>query len=285
MRFPRFPRWSPKVFAPSAVLILLVVGALLVYGKPESSAAQSAAKLFPYPAALVGPRIVLAKSIFLEVGMVQTFSEKTGQAVPPPGELRSQVLEKKIEIALAKNELASKNEFVSWQLVNAQVERLSAEQGGVPQVEKVLRDLYGVGIREFRTMVAEQLAFDLLRDRLLSSVSVRHILVAEEGEANDIVKQLNEGKDFAELAKTYSKDAASKDNGGDLGWVYRGQFQGALEEAVFGAELGQVAGPIQTDLGWEIIRVDDKRGVIDKSYEVWLSDAKSSTKTFILLRR
>lgn len=285
MRLPPLPRLRPKAVVPLVFVLLIGLGGFFVYAKSDASAAIRAASLLPYPAALVGARVILAEQILKEARMVQTFSGKTGQAVPESKELRGEILDQKIESALARNELARHNLFVSPALVDGQYLKLAGEHGGTQQIEKILRDLYGIGPGQFKEMIADRLSIDLVREKLLVAVFVRHILVAEEGVANDVVRELREGKDFGEAAKTYSKDAASKDNGGELGWLYRGQLPAPVEEVAFSANVGGVSNPVQTDLGWEIVLISDRRGSIDASYEQWLSDEKKATKTIILLRR
>ena len=86
----------------------------------------------------------------------------------------------------------------------------------------------------------------------------RHILVKGRAKAQQIKEQLDDGGDFAELAQENSTDPGSKDNGGDLGEVTSGQTVPAFEEAVFGAEEGEIVGPVQTQFGFHIIQVTGK---------------------------
>ncbi len=85
---------------------------------------------------------------------------------------------------------------------------------------------------------------------------IRHILVADEAAAHDAVRRLARGADMSELAWAVSIDAGSRTRGGDLGAVHRGEFSGPLEDAIFSAEVGSVTGPIRTEHGWHIVRVE-----------------------------
>ena len=58
------------------------------------------------------------------------------------------------------------------------------------------------------------------------------------------------------LAEALSTDAGTRARGGDLGDVHRGEFTGPFEDAVFGAEIGAIVGPIQTEHGWHVARVE-----------------------------
>ena len=92
-------------------------------------------------------------------------------------------------------------------------------------------------------------------------VCARHILVAEEGEANDVLAQLRGGADFGELAKAHSTDPGSGANGGDLGCVSRGKYVDAFERAVWEGPVGEVQGPVKTEFGYHLILVT-KRGTL-----------------------
>jgi peptidyl-prolyl cis-trans isomerase C len=91
-----------------------------------------------------------------------------------------------------------------------------------------------------------------------TEVHARHILVKTEQEAKDIIAQLNKGASFTELAKK-SSDGPSARSGGDLGYFSRGQMVKPFEDAAFALEKGQISKPVQTEFGWHVIKVEDKR--------------------------
>lgn len=86
-----------------------------------------------------------------------------------------------------------------------------------------------------------------------------HILVAEEAKANELKAQIEAGGDFAELAKANSTDTGSGANGGELGWFGKGMMVKPFEDAVIAAEVGKVAGPVQSQFGWHLILVKETR--------------------------
>jgi peptidyl-prolyl cis-trans isomerase C len=89
-------------------------------------------------------------------------------------------------------------------------------------------------------------------------VKVRHILVATRDEANAVLAEANAGtQTFAALAQARSGDAATREQGGDLGWVARGVMVKAFEDAVFALDKGGVAGPIETSFGFHVVKVED----------------------------
>lgn len=85
-----------------------------------------------------------------------------------------------------------------------------------------------------------------------------HILVETEDEAKALLDELEAGADFAELAKTKST-GPSGPNGGALGWFGPGMMVKPFEDAVSGMKPGDVAGPIQTQFGWHVVKLNDVR--------------------------
>ena len=87
----------------------------------------------------------------------------------------------------------------------------------------------------------------------------RHILVATEDAAKDLIAQLQGGADFAELAKQHSTGPSGK-NGGDLGWFEREQMVPPFSEATTKLEKNTITKePVKTQFGWHVIRLEDKR--------------------------
>ena len=89
--------------------------------------------------------------------------------------------------------------------------------------------------------------------------SAQHILVDSEDKAKELKTQIDGGADFAELAKANSTDTGSAVNGGDLGWFGLGMMVKPFEDAVVAASPGSVVGPVQTDFGWHLIKVNEVR--------------------------
>ncbi|MDB5552759.1 MAG: peptidylprolyl isomerase [Rhizobium sp.] len=93
----------------------------------------------------------------------------------------------------------------------------------------------------------------------VEEVRARHILVKTEDEAKAIIKEIGEGKDFAELAKAKSTDP-NKSDGGDLGYFKKGMMVPEFEAVVFTMNKGDVTKvPVKTQFGFHVIKVEDKR--------------------------
>ncbi|WP_051235912.1 peptidylprolyl isomerase [Paenibacillus pinihumi] len=98
-------------------------------------------------------------------------------------------------------------------------------------------------------------------------VRASHILVASEKEAEDILKELKQGADFATLAKEKSTDPGSKENGGDLNFFGRGQMVPEFEEAAFALKKGELSGIVKTMHGFHIIKLTDRKEAETPTYE------------------
>ena len=86
-----------------------------------------------------------------------------------------------------------------------------------------------------------------------------HILVRDAALAADLKAQLDAGGDFSALAAEHSIDPGSKDKGGDLGWFQRERMLPEVADAAFAGAEGNVIGPVESRVGFHIIRVDGRR--------------------------
>jgi peptidyl-prolyl cis-trans isomerase C len=89
----------------------------------------------------------------------------------------------------------------------------------------------------------------------------RHILLGpdQKDKAEEVRQRLEGGGDFGDLAKEFSQDTGSAENGGDLGCLGRGETVPNFDEALFGAEEGELVGPVETRFGYHVIEVTEIR--------------------------
>lgn len=106
-----------------------------------------------------------------------------------------------------------------------------------------------------KASVTEKEIENLYKPKLKTS----HILVKDEKTAKEIKEKLNAGEDFAALAKQYSEDPGSKEEGGELPEFGPGEMDSKFEEAAYKLEAGQVCDPIQSSYGYHIIKLTEKK--------------------------
>jgi peptidyl-prolyl cis-trans isomerase D len=118
-------------------------------------------------------------------------------------------------------------------------------------------------------------AYDKAKSRMETPEQrhARHILItgkddaAALAQAQQVLAQVKAGKDFSELAKQYSQDTGSAKNGGDLGFSDRSAFVKPFADALFSMKVGDVAGPVKTQFGYHIIKLDEIQPGKSKSFE------------------
>jgi peptidyl-prolyl cis-trans isomerase C len=108
-------------------------------------------------------------------------------------------------------------------------------------------------------------------------IKVSHILVDNEAEAKDILAKLKAGADFAAMAKEKSKDP-SKEKGGDLGFLSKGQTVPEFDQAAFALQPGQLSDVVKTQFGYHIIKVAEKQPEKLMAYD----DVKDRLKQMLL---
>lgn len=86
-----------------------------------------------------------------------------------------------------------------------------------------------------------------------------HILVEKQSQALEILAKIKAGQSFGELAMQHSQ-CPSRKVGGSLGWFSPGQMVKEFETAVKNMNKGEVTGPVKTQFGYHIIKLDDKKG-------------------------
>ncbi|WP_432409636.1 foldase protein PrsA [Wukongibacter sp. M2B1] len=98
-------------------------------------------------------------------------------------------------------------------------------------------------------------------------VKTSHILVDSEEKAQEVKNKLLAGEDFTKLAKEYSLDQNNKENGGDLGYVVKGQMVPEFEDAAFTLEAGEISDPVKTQYGYHIIKVEEIKEAKEANYD------------------
>ena len=99
-------------------------------------------------------------------------------------------------------------------------------------------------------------------------VHARHVLVDSEDAAKAVLADLKAGTSFEDEAKAKSKDPSAKTNGGDLGYITKGETVPEFSEAAFKLKPGEITQtPVKSQFGWHIIKVDDRRMAPPPSFD------------------
>ena len=136
----------------------------------------------------------------------------------------------------------------------------------------------GLDSLEAQTTVSDadlKAQYDKEKSQLLTPEKRRaqHILITGKDdaaalkEAQDVLAQAKAGKDFGELARKYSKDPGSAGNGGELGWADKSTFVAPFTDALFSMQPGEIRGPVKTEFGYHIIRLEEIQPAKGKSFD------------------
>lgn len=157
-----------------------------------------------------------------------------------------------------------------------------------------LQETIGMSEAEYREMVKAELLREKMEAPITEQVPTtelqiraRHILLDSRAEAEVVLKNLEEGEDFATLAEELSKDPGSAELGGDLGWFARGQMVPEFEEVAFSLEPGEFSGVVETPFGVHIILVEERdedreldaamlNQRMTEAFQTWLFDLEAA---------
>jgi len=208
-------------------------------------------------------------------------------------------LEQIIVRVLVEQEAKKAGVSVSDSDLQAEIQKMIDEQYGSEAMFEAALEYYGMTREtfeeEWRTyLTAEKILrptvsasdeeiqayFEAHREELnqKESVTLRQIVTATKDEAQAVLQELRSGADFADLARQKSTDAASRDNGGNLGKVYRGDLSTEVESVIFDLEIGEFSEPVETEGGFAVFSVTEKT----KAREVNLDEVKKKVEELVL---
>ncbi len=130
--------------------------------------------------------------------------------------------------------------------------------------EENLRDYYEQHQDEFRAPEERKLRHILIQ---VSEDADQAAVDAARAKAEDLEARLSQGEKFEDLAKAFSDDPGSREQGGDLGWISPGVMAKAFEEEAYRLEKGQISKPVRTPFGFHIIQVTDVRNADQGGFE------------------
>lgn len=196
--------------------------------------------------------------------------------------LNSLISEKIVELEIAKENIKIASEDIDKEFKN-----MEEQYGGKEALANAMANS-NLTEKDLKNDIKNKLSIDkLLKDDIKISeediakyyeenkanfteeeqVKASHILVEKEDLAKEIKKKLEDGEDFAKLAKEYSTDEGTKENGGDLGFFGKGKMVEPFDKAAFTLPIGEVSEPIKSEFGYHIILVNEKKEAKTTSLE------------------
>ncbi len=215
-------------------------------------------------------------------------------------QIYDEILDTLIAQELVRQGAKAQNITVTDGDVKAEMDRIVVQQGGEDKLQAALAT-QGMTRDDLLTLIRDRLLAAKLADALTKDmkatgeqVHARHILVQTEDEAKKVIDRIKAGEDFGAVAKELSQDPGGKTNGGDLGWIARGQTVASFEDAAFALALKTLSAPVKSQFGYHVIEVlekDPNRPLPDEQMQqareeklsTWLDDQKKAAKIEQLL--
>lgn len=206
----------------------------------------------------------------------QGIDPNTGEGQADLAQARQDVLQGLIDAVLIEQGGAALGIALTEEELEAQIEADIAAGGGQAAFDEWLQ-----AVGQDRDDYKEMLRQSMLSQRVMEAVTAevgaeaeqvhaRHIVVDSEESAREILAMLQQGADFAALAREYSLDQATKDNGGDLGWFPRKLVAPELENAAFALQPGQVSDAVRLGEEVHILQVVEREAARPLEPEVQL---------------
>lgn len=192
--------------------------------------------------------------------------------------LKQQILDTLIIEKLIEEDSKEQEINVTQEEVDTALEEIKKTAGSQEEYEELLRT-NGMSVEYFQKGIRKNIIMERHYEKYLEEIEIkdediekyfeenkedlavvraRHILLNDEEHAKDVLKMLKEGADFEEVALAESLDSNSGAQGGDLGYFVRAKMIKEFSDAAFALEVGEISGLVKTEIGYHIIKLEDK---------------------------
>lgn len=253
---------------------LAAIGGMIYFfplseGLINNSVIRKTAKYVPYPAAIIGTKLISINDLLNRTGSVKKFYENQdfsdlGMRVDfstEDGEKRLQIKERKvlgklIEDAILESEAQKTGIKITNEIVDQEVDRKLKEYGAGEYLKENLEKLYGWSLDDFKENIVKP---DLYKEKLFSKIRENDpSFKSAQEKIGQAQKDLKENMELGEVAKKYSEGSSSQE-GGELGWFSLDQMLPEVALPVYNLEKGKNSDIIESSLGFHIIKKEDEK--------------------------
>ena len=287
---------------------LIVTGVLIYQFRLNNKFTQIVSRIVPYPAAIINYTSFINMTLLQDnLVAVRKFYEnqdfsQIGYRVDfktPDGKKRLKIKEKNLLNKLIEDEIIKKLAIqrgikINSEIIKQEVDRKINQTSSRELVLSNLQKLYGWNISDFEDKIVKS---DMYKQQLQKSVQKSDEEMAEaKGKIDQALGELEEGKNFGEVAIKYS-DGESAKSGGELGWFMLDQMIPEIATATTTLKNGERSGIIESTLGFHIVKINDRKAeneseniklsqifVRSKNFSDWLFEQEKSFKVQIPLK-
>ncbi len=205
--------------------------------------------------------------------------------------LQQQVLGQLIDDVLVEQAAHSENINIADTEVDKRIQQMINDAQGRDKFDEYLKTNQLL-LDDLCTQLRAEIFGEIMLTRVTAAIPTKaeqihaaHILLSTKADADKVLAQVKAGKDFGALAKQFSKDEATRDNGGDLGWFPKGIMPPEFEAAAFQLQPGQVSGVVTTALGFHIIKVLERAASRDLAPELLQNQKQQAFLAWLDARR
>ncbi len=307
--------------ALSTYLVICGVGAIETYHGKRNAVTSLVERIAPLPAVAANGESISVRRVRFEAAARYHYAQKKPLAVTEQ-ETYALVLKQQQSRLLYEQELRKRGLLPTEQQITAELDALYKQAAclkedgssltadssckgdlatGRDRLALFLTMQYGdqVTLTDFRRWTTEALYESIIQRSVLSQVEVSHILIAiPDNASNDVIEQrrklaadikgkITDTTKFADFAKQYSEDVASRDKGGALGSTSKGSdapiYSGDFEDAIFTLPVNSISDPVRSPYGWHIIQVTKRTGTENLSLAKFTDKLVAESKAKILL--
>lgn len=230
-----------------------------------------AANFYPFPVASTGRALIFDRNLQNKMEWSRHYADKIGQ--PLPEDLSKSLLQDMVYDSMIQQELSRFNLRVTQKDINTKLQEAKDEIGSEIQLENFFQENYGMSISQFKSLMTPKLALDKLMENKFAKIKASYIIVGDEKKADEALKKIQDGAKFEDIAKEYSEDQESRDDGGRIaGGEYLFKESGLpseIEGEMFKMNKDELK-KLKAPQGFAIVRIDDKAGEIQESISTWV---------------
>lgn len=283
-KFKIFFDKSGRIFLRNFVLALIVLyviggvafGVRLYKQQRTDKIDLWASYIYPFPVANVGRSLHFSRELLFKIEWAENFATKTQTEIPE--NLPRQILDDILSDAMIMQEASRLGVRINQKDVDQRFDIVIQEIGNEERAVEYVESYYGMTLGQLKRQAVPKIVTEEIKQREFIGVKAKHILIKDDGKAAEVLQKVKDGGNFDELAKEFSEDTTTRDNGGliaDGEYFYRGSgLTAEVENALFGLNKGQYSELVKSELGNHIFYIEDKTGHIDLSLDAWLEQIK-----------